>query len=143
MKYSAVVSAANVHWNKKQFPDSRRGIATTQTQNKTRQNYYAIICLYLCITYLIQIFTYLKKVADYQHMLERHSTFFVHYCLYKNIQTNSSKSKQFMGIYSLSYQFVDPQYYLYLVVMRNQPHPKGRCLNYLYSRSFCNTAIYK
>jgi len=31
--------------NKKLFPDSRRRTATTQTQNKTRQNYYAKIQL--------------------------------------------------------------------------------------------------
>jgi len=29
--------------NKKLFPDSRRRTATTQTQNKTRQNYYAFV----------------------------------------------------------------------------------------------------
>ena len=28
------------------FPGSRRGTITTQTQNKTRQNYYAILPVY-------------------------------------------------------------------------------------------------
>lgn len=28
---------------KKRYPDSHRSTVTTQTQNKTRQNYYAII----------------------------------------------------------------------------------------------------
>ena len=32
--------------NKKRYHDSRRSTVTTQTQNKTRQNYYAITCLY-------------------------------------------------------------------------------------------------
>ena len=31
---------------KKQYHDSRRSTVTTQTQNKTRQNYYAILPVY-------------------------------------------------------------------------------------------------
>ena len=32
--------------NKKRYHDSRRSTVTTQTQNKTRQNYYAIFPVY-------------------------------------------------------------------------------------------------
>ncbi|MBE6276445.1 MAG: hypothetical protein E7096_08930 [Bacteroides sp.] len=50
---------------KKLFPDSRRGTATTQTQNKTRQNYYAnLLYTPLCISSLPQIFTYPQEVSD-------------------------------------------------------------------------------
>ena len=42
--------------NKKRYHDSRRSTVTTQTQNKTRQNYYAIFLLcrggISCLTYL-------------------------------------------------------------------------------------------
>ena len=31
---------------KKRYPDSHRSTVTTQTQNKTRQNYYAILPVY-------------------------------------------------------------------------------------------------
>ena len=50
---------------KKLSPYSRRRITTTQTQNKTRQNYYAkSVCTTICTTYPFHIFTYTQKVAD-------------------------------------------------------------------------------
>ena len=68
MRSSAVASADNAHWNKdikKLLPDSRRGVATTQTQNKTRQNYYASLLYAIsCISSSFHIFSYLQRVSE-------------------------------------------------------------------------------
>ena len=68
MKSSAVASADNVLWSKdikKLLPDSRRGVATTQTQNKTRQNYYASLLYAIsCISSSFHIFSYLQRVSE-------------------------------------------------------------------------------
>ena len=38
---------------KKRYHDSRRSTVTTQTQNKTRQNYYAILPVYAGEAYVL------------------------------------------------------------------------------------------
>ena len=38
---------------KKRHPDSHRSTVTTQTQNKTRQNYYAILPVYAGEAYVL------------------------------------------------------------------------------------------
>ena len=55
---------------KKRHPDSHRSTVTTQTQNKTRQNYYAIFLLCrggmscLIIYILIPIRSFIRRFAQ-------------------------------------------------------------------------------
>ena len=71
---------------KKRHPDSHRSTVTTQTQNKTRQNYYAIFLL--CrggIFTSLYIFAYLQ-VAIRRFAYIKHSDFyFVHERRNKNV----------------------------------------------------------
>ena len=71
---------------KKRHPDSHRSTVTTQTQNKTRQNYYAIFLL--CrggIFTSLYIFAYLQ-VAIRRFAYIKHSDFyFVHERRSKNV----------------------------------------------------------
>ena len=51
--------------DKKKKDEENSEIATTQTENKTRQNYYASSALYtLCISSLPYIFSYVETVSD-------------------------------------------------------------------------------
>lgn len=59
-KYQKTMNYINSK-NKKRSLDSRRRNATTQTQNKTRQNYYAflyLLCFLVKHKRLLQLFTY-------------------------------------------------------------------------------------
>ena len=66
----------NSRETKKRYPDSHRSTVTTQTQNKTRQNYYAIFLLCRGVFAYLQVairrFAYIKH-SDFYFVHERRS----------------------------------------------------------------------
>ena len=74
------------YMHKKRHPDSHRSTVTTQTQNKTRQNYYAIFLL--CrggIFNSLYIFAYLQVAISLFAYIKHSDFYFVHEKRSKNI----------------------------------------------------------